>query len=650
MSLEWNNDRDWIFENKSLSGFAAPYIGNGTLGTRIGILNLGTDPKAPKWQGAANIPQRQEMYWGDPDWPLPTFSSFVYDSFQYALPTWNQLKLSIDGTEYTPHEGRHEFTHSLDLRIGESRLVDTWEYSPGKQALIESIMLIPRTHAHGSLWELKVKADNGSIKASFGLMADHLAADLPMRYSREGNMILGSGKTRMRGRNVGQGFSWKTDGQEMDFVIAAHSAQITVGKENGTLNITAFHSLHGGLEGDGCSEDVKRTLKDMEETWPKSLREQNSAIWKELWRNALLCDELDEEDQRLVLINQYYLLASLDTKAYPLGPLGISSNNWNGAQLWDADLWLGRALLPLWPQFARRIVSYRAGLIPKMREFAHSQKYDGAWFPWLHDEEGENRTPKEYLPEIHLNIWIPLAAWDVFQLTGDREVLSEQAWPLLKGAADFFASRCEKDSDGSWHLRGVVGPDEAVAERFRTTSNDNVLTNSGVRSLMKTAGEAAKLMEEPANPLWDPISRGLVILPPRKDNVIPEHADYVDQPIKQADTILAFHMDFLQMPEEVVRATVEFYRGRNGTGPLMTGQIESAIMIRLGDVQKGLQQLFTDYRRYVRGPFLVPFETPVNDTAVMLTGAGGLLQAMIYGLYGWRIGSRRKIPRIGDGW
>jgi hypothetical protein len=82
----------------------------------------------------------------------------------------------------------------------------------------------------------------------------------------------------------------------------------------------------------------------------------------------------------------------------------------------------------------------------------------------------------------------------------------------------------------------------------------------------------------------------------------------------------------------------------------MTTQIEATIMMRMGDRAEGLRWLFARYREYLRGPFLVPFECRGNDTAVMLTGVGGLLHALMAGWYGWQPGCDRPLPRIGDAW
>ena len=651
MALRWKDDAGWRIENSSFSDFASPYVGNGTLGTRLGVLLLGTDPLAPTWRGSANIVQRQgPLPSGDPDKPLPSFSSFVYDRHQYALPAWNQLALSLDGVAFNPQNGTHTFCQSIDLRTGEAKLLDTWEYAPGKRAGIEMNLCIPRTHAHASFWTLAVKADAGRISATFGLEAEHLEDDLPMHYRREGTRILGTGRTRHRSRPVAQGIAWTSDGQEEGCEIGRASARITLVGSDGVLHVSLFHSIHGGLEADGAEQRVRDDLAALPRDWEDNGAARNRELWKQLWRSALRTDELTAADARLLLVNQYYLLASLDTQPYPLAPLGLSGNNWNGAQLWDADLWLFRVLLPLWPQFARRIVDYRLNLLPVMQAFAQSQGFKGAFFPWMHDETGLNVTPPAYLQEIHLNIWIARAAWNLYQESGDSALLKTVTWPLLRDAADFFASRCEEGSAGEWHLRGVVGPDEGVAERDHTTCDDNVVTNAGVRWLMRTALEAAGRMHGPANPVWKSIAENLMVLPPRADRVIPEHDAYVNAKIKQADAIIAFFLHLHDWPEEVVRATVEFYAEKSAGGPLMSSQIEAGIMMQLGDTQKGLNWLFKRYREYVRGPFLVPFECTCNDTAVMLTGIGGLLQALIYGLYNWEPGSGRPLPRIGDNW
>ena len=651
MKPAWQDDAAWTLENTSLTGYAAPYVGNGTLGTRLGILVLGTDPRAPEWFGAGDHPQRPEIPPGDPDRPLGTFSSFVRDGFQYALPSWNHLDLTVAGVPFTPASGTHRFRQTLDLRTGEAQLTDDWTYAPGRTASLAIRLLIPRTHPHGSLWELEVTSAADEIVARFGLRAAHLAKDLAMDYrAAEPNLILAAGHTAKSRRPVVQGLAWQTDGRPLPAEVGGAEARLAVASGNGRLHLTVFHALHGGLdEAAGAEARVRRDLADLARAWPADIRPRNAALWQPLWASALSCADLDPADARLVLAQQFYLLASLTDTPYPFGALGVSGNNWRGSPLWDTERWIGAAVLPLWPQLARRFTAFRLSILPAARAFARQQGYAGAWFPWMHDEHGRNICPPEYLPETHINIWIAHFAWELWRQTADHAVLQDQAWPLLRDIAAFYASRCEKDADGTWHLRRVIGPDEAVCEVFHGTSDDNVLTNVGVRWLMHTACIAAKLVDQPADPLWRTLAENLTVLAPRADGVIPEHASYVDQGIKQADTILAFYpLDWPASPV-VIRATIEFYRGKVlAYGPLMTAQIEATILMRLGDREDGLRRLFARYREYVRGPFLVPFECRNNDTAVMLTGIGGLLQALIFGWHGWRPGTAAKFPRLGD--
>ena len=658
MPLSWNDSDAWQLENRSLDGFASPYVGNGALGTRLGIFVLGADPRAPEFHGATGLPQRPDIPPGDPHRSLATFSSFVRDGFQYALPSWNQLDLTLAGVPFHPVRGGHDFRQTLDLRTGEAAFSDDWTYAPNRRARIVIRLLIPRTHPHGSLWELHVAADHDDpIEARFGLRAAHLAGQLPMRYRAAGaGLIVGEGRTARRKRPVAQGLAWQTDGSEVAVQIDKHDAAVHVAGQlrdgGGRLALTVFHALHGGLEDPANAQaNVRRTLAELAAAHAADLRERNLALWKPLWAAALRCDDLDPQDARLVLAQQFYLLASLELSEYPFGPLGVSGNNWQGNALWDADRWIGGAVLGLWPEYARRFPAFRAALLPAARRFARSRGYDGAWFPWIHDEEGENTTSEHYLPETHNNLWIAHTAWQLWLETRDEAFLKEQAWPLIRDIAAFYVSRCERDADGTWHQRRVLGPDEAVAEVHHTTCDDNVLVNVGTRWLMRTAIAAAKLLRQSPDPKWRVLAENLVVLPPRADKVIPEHAAYTDQGIKQADTILAFFPLDHDAPPDVVRATLEHYRGKIlDYGPLMTSQIEAAILMRLGDRDEGLRRLFARYREYVRGPFLVPFECRNNDTAVMLTGIGGLLQALLCGWHNWRPGGDVRLPRIGDEW
>lgn len=650
MIFSYDDPEIWTLVNESLEGYAAPYIGNGIRGTRLGIFVLGTDPEAPEWHGCTNLPQRKVLPPHDPAQPLPSFSSFVYDRRQFALTAWTMLDLTVDGVRYTPHSGTHHFRQTLDLRCGLAELHDEWEYATGRIADISISLLHPRTIPNGGAWELAVEAPHASISASFGLEAHHLAPDLTMSYRIEGTELHGDGNTSPKGRPIREVMRWHCEEAIVTTDISGQTARVSA-KAVSTLRISVRHVLGGGLDDNAIELYLRRDLDEFNAITFNELVRRELKAWRPLWAQALNPGGMPTADAKLLLAGQYYLLASMSDKIHPLGALGLSNNTWGGCQLWDADLWIFRAVLPLWPEFAARIVRFNHALLPMARAFAVSQGRTGAWFPWLHDENGVSLTPHAYLTEIHNNCWIALAAWELSNEGHNQVLLRELAWPLLQGAAEFFADWAECDEDGIWHLRGVIGPDEAVAEELHTTVDDNVLTNAAVKRVLETAVCAAAILGNPVPTNWHEVAAGLLLLPPRADGVIPQHTGYHDGPCKQADTILAFFYDLLIVPSAVQYATIDWYHARlQAGGPLMTTQIEAGILLRLGGGDVALQRLFDTYREFVRGPFLVPFETRLNDTAVMLTGIGGLLQALMVGRFGWSPGNDAAVPRLGTDW
>ena len=51
---------------------------------------------------------------------------------------------------------------------------------------------------------------------------------------------------------------------------------------------------------------------------------------------------------------------------------------------------------------------------------------------------------------------IAVAAWQFWRTSGDTTWLTTDLEPLLRGAADFYASRAEAGADGKYHLDLVM--------------------------------------------------------------------------------------------------------------------------------------------------------------------------------------------------
>jgi len=268
------------------------------------------------------------------------------------------------------------------------------------------------------------------------------------------------------------------------------------------------------------------------------------------------------------------------------------------------------------------------------------------------DETGVENARPPYRTEIHVNAWIALAAYESAMRSGDLAWLSE-VYPILSGIADATCSRAVRDDGGAWHLLKVLPPDESVVENPKNpgTCDDSVTTNLAFAAALWAAIEAARLLHRAAPPLWSEVADGLIILPPGPDGIIPEYRGYSGHEIKQADLILAFYPLGLDLPDEIVRANVNYYRDKIVCGPLMTEQVDACIRLQrnLGDRTAVLRDLIKRYRRYVHGPFEVPYECIDNSNSIMLTACGGIIGTLVYGWFGvsTKRGDWEKLPRIG---
>jgi hypothetical protein len=517
-------------------------------------------------------------------------------------------------------------------------------------------LLVPRSCAHGAFWELELDNLPAAAELEFGLDGDHLTADFDQSYQRSGNDVSARLRTRRRARDLALGLRWSGSGATVTGVecTAGHARvrMVSIGKK---LRLTVLYACHGGTEAGGAAE-VAADLAFLESGLADgSLRRDNERQWRALWAQGLdvTALPLSATDRKFLLAQQYYLLSSYDGSANPIPPIGLSGNQWLGAQLWDADLWHGRALAVFWPQFARGILRARLAMLPAARERAQELGLRGARFGWMSDEDGDEQSPVgPYREELHVNAWAMLLAWDLWRTTGDRTVL-EDAWPLLHDVADFWCSRSQRDADGSWHLRQLLGPDESVHENPSNPQlcDDNLATNVAVRTALRAATDAAGILGRPSPPLWGEVAEKLFLQQPGASGVIPEYTGYNGHPIKQADVILAFFPLDHHLPPEQVQASLDYYHERTLCGPLMTEQIEAAIRLRLGLEAKEavLEDFLRAYRRCVHGAFEVPYEVACNSNSVMLTACGGLLQALACGWWDYRQPGDDAIliPRLG---
>lgn len=631
MDYSWKNDDLWQIKitQDDFNDFEQPYIGNGILGCRFERLVAGTDTK-----------------------PLYTISRAVYDGGrQLLLPAWNQIGFTIGGVAYTPENGKHHLEHTLDIRKAVVTVLDRWEYKDGKAIDVSVEMFVPRTFGNASYLSFCIDNVDEDASVRFGLQGHALADSYDMAFTcADDSTLVGDYRTAVEKRCVSQAIKWKCMGfDSVSINNTGNNLEVSADLKKGPVKLELFHAIKSYEESSDTHAEVIKSVQQLYALGSEALYDTNEIEWKKLWRSGLAFRHGDFQIEKSLLVHQFYYLCTLEICDYPLGPLGLSKNEWGGNQLWDADLWTFRAILPLWPDFAKSIIGFRKKTLNAAKEHARVNGFKGAWYPWMPDDAGRDVTPYGYKEELHVNVWIALAVWEYYVATGDKAFLSETGWPILSGIADFFVSRLRYDWDEKYHLNVVLGPDESVYECGQLRVNDNFLTNFGVKRVMEAACKAAEIIGAQAGEKWSDVRDRMYLPTPDAYGIIPEYRGYIGHGIKQADVILAFYPLGYEADPDILRKNIKFYRDKQMYyGPLMSSQIESCILMKLGEKEKGLKRLFDGMKEFTRGKHYIPFECREldNDNSIMLTGIGGELQALIYGYYEVELNDTGKIPRL----
>ena len=279
-------------------------------------------------------------------------------------------------------------------------------------------------------------------------------------------------------------------------LVQRHRFEVAPGRTVRLHKLVAVFS--GRDDPDPAARAVARLGEATAAGLPAALR-QSAAAWAERWATADVEVTGDEELQRRVRFASYHLIGCAnpeDRRAAP-GARSLTGERYKGHVFWDNEIFVLPFLVDTHPPSARAVLGYRHHTLPAARRNARARGWRGAAFAWESADTGEDVTPAYYFTargerkdtrtgeeEHHLNADIGFAVWRYWQATGDEAYLLEEGAELLVELARFWASRAERDADGRWHIRGVIGPDE-----YHEGVDDNAYTNQLAAWLLDRAAE-----------------------------------------------------------------------------------------------------------------------------------------------------------------
>lgn len=381
------------------------------------------------------------------------------------------------------------------------------------------------------------------------------------------------------------------------------------------------------------------------------LLKKHQEAWDELWESDIIVEgNVDiQRDIRFALYH-LYSFARAGT-AYSLSPMGLSGLGYNGHVFWDTELWMYPPLLMLQPEMAKSLLEYRFERLEAAKQNAFSHGYKGAMYPWESSADGSEDTPVWALTgpfQHHISGCIGWAVWKYYQVTKDKQWLTDRGYPILKEVADFWTSRVERNGPGHYDIVNVIGANE-----WEENIDNNAFTNGMAITALRYAAQAARELGLTPNPDWEHVAENIPILK-FPDGTTKENATYNGQMIKQADVnLLAYPLNIISDPTQV-KKDLDYYEQRmSPEGPAMGTAILCVLASRLGNPEKAASIFSNSYKPNEVPPFGVLSETAGGTNPYFATGAGGMLQAVLSGFGGLEItdkGIEQRKTVLPKGW
>lgn len=366
------------------------------------------------------------------------------------------------------------------------------------------------------------------------------------------------------------------------------------------------------------------------------LIQQHKNLWSKLWEGDIEIqgDLQAQQDVRLALYHLYSF--GRGDNDLSIAPMGLSVQTpYNGHIFWDSELWMFPPLLMFNQDIAKSLVNYRSDRLDAAKRKAKNYGYKGAMYPWESDDTGEEATPPFALTgtfEHHITADIAIAFWNYYRVTKDKLWLKEKGFPVLKEIADFWVSRAVKNDDGSYSIKNVIGANESAAN-----IDDNAFTNGSAITALNYAIQAAAELAVAADPEWKNVA-DKIIIHRFKDGTTLEHSKYAGARIKQADVNLLSYPLSIVNDRETMLKDLKYYEPKlDKNGPAMGKSIFAVIYARLGDADNAYRLFNESYIPNKHPPFGALSETATANNSYFATGAGGLLQTVLFGFGGLHI-------------
>jgi trehalose/maltose hydrolase-like predicted phosphorylase len=368
----------------------------------------------------------------------------------------------------------------------------------------------------------------------------------------------------------------------------------------------------------------------------ETLRSENRTAWAEVWKGRVHILGAAQHWQDISDAAFFYLHSSM----HPASPQSVAAFGLSGQPLyqghifWDAETFLFPPLLLTAPRTARAMLDYRSQRLPSARNNAALQGYDGILFPWESSLYGDEVTPYQSASgwqEQHVNMAVAVAFAQYVYATGDTMFLREQAWPVLRGVAEWIVSRVTHTTAG-YTIRNVMGADELTAN-----VTDNAYTNMLVAVALREAGQCATMLGLRPPAIWQTIATRMVVPLDVTTQAILKHSGDTGADHRAVPEVLAAFFPFGYRTEpHITAATYKRYLDPidRYLGHPMFSALCGLWAARTGDRVRARELFERGIQAFVVPPFHSFSEWGSGANPCFLTNPAGFLLALMYGLTG----------------
>jgi trehalose/maltose hydrolase-like predicted phosphorylase len=648
-------------------------LGNGSFGMRA-VFPLPTPGAQPRTYVAG--------LFGQP--PGPVLSPVLF-----TAPIWLCLHLTIDGEAVAPETGELvQEERMLDLR--RALLIETlgWRGRNGQMLRLRTARLASQAQRALGIGYTELAVEQPALLAIEACVHDAPRLPLELVARLEG---VDSWRTP-------QGRHWLAMTYDAALEVQGQALRPTLTTTSGMrwqwrafpdspAHFTQFAVIcrSDGEQGEEPSRAAALHARHfLLQQGTGALLDAHARAWEQRWTASdVLVEDDDAQAQCALRFATYHLLSAANPEddRVSVGARGLTGDEYHGHVFWDTDLFLLPFYTYTWPEAARAMLLYRYHGLPGAREKAAVHGYRGAFYAWEAADTGEEATPQGVLgPDgreavyavatqaVHISADIAYAVWNYWQITGDDAFLRDAGVEMLLETARFWASRAEQGSDDTYHLRGVIGPDE-----YHQDVDDNAYTNNLVRWNLARACDAADWLHERWPRQWSDLQQRLQIASaeleiwrqvgerlvtgfdpatqrfeqfsgfsnleyldiasitppsPAIDLVLGPERTSRSQVIKQADVVMLLALLWDTFTPEVRAANFAYYAPRCSQGSSLSPAIHALVAARLGDVSAA--------EGYFRWAAEIDERDTRRDTSlgVYIATQGGLWQAATLGFAG----------------